>query len=60
MDNLSKLSLVKRHLEKIKTRGVKLSAFAGHLSGKYSLDAIPEKDQNRLNTQQNLPVAPAR
>jgi hypothetical protein len=27
---------------------VKLTGFAGHLSGKYSLDAITEKEKNNI------------
>jgi len=54
MDNLSKLSLVKRHLEKIKSRSLKLSGFAGHLSSKYSLDTLTEKDQGRSNASQKI------
>ncbi len=50
MDNLSKLALVKRHLERIKTRSMKLSGFAGHLSSKYSLDTLSETDPNRSNS----------
>ncbi len=49
MENLSKLTLVKRHLEKIKARSLKLSGFAGHLSSKYSLDTLLEKDPNRTS-----------
>jgi len=54
MENLSKLTLVKRHLEKIKTRSAKLSGFAGHLSGKYNLDSILEKEKNKVPSQSNM------
>jgi hypothetical protein len=51
MENLSKLTLVKRHLNKIKTRSEKLSGFAVHLADKYSLDAITEKEKNNVSKQ---------
>jgi hypothetical protein len=49
MENLSKLTLVKRHLNKIKARTEKLSGFAGHLSEKYNLDSIIEKEKNKIS-----------
>jgi len=59
MDNLSKLTLVKRHLEKIKSRSVKLSGFAGHLTSKYSLDTLMDKEQNRNNSQPKVSTTAA-
>jgi hypothetical protein len=59
MDNLSKLTLVKRHLEKLKSRSAKLSGFAGHLTSKYSLDTLMDKEQNRNASQQKMPTTAA-
>jgi hypothetical protein len=59
MENLSKLTLVKRHLNKIKTRTEKLSGFAGHLSGKYNLDSIVEKEKTNASHQNMGRVMPS-
>ena len=59
MDNLSKLTLVKRHLEKIKPMGAKLSGFAGHLTSKYSLDTLMDKEQNRNASRPKMPITAA-